>query len=502
MSLELRNEAQHLAVDLGWYVLPVKPHAKEPLTRNGVKDATNDERAILHYWERWPDANIGIATGAPGPTVLDVDDPQAAAFALAGLENAQTPESATARGRHLFYAGSESATVRLAYGELRGVGSYVVVPPSVHPSGKAYVWLVEPRSRALPPVPASLVSEATSTAGVGVVPERAGRVPHGERHDYLKDAAVRFVRGGITDVHRLADLLRADYEAHCELEPPARADEFRKLAEWASSTRMAHRERMRAEHAEREGTGAAVEVPSFDVPSANASDAEHRAFIARCAGLPANVEVAEVRRFGSRLVDGMEVRLSTGVVIDFARQADAVARGGWQRAVISATDGAAKPLVGLKEPQLIELLRSLCIVANTSRTLAEAETHAEMLREFLALCEPLIGFTLASSAARFELIETLRDRDRFDPFDRSSLATPVRIIDEHGGAEYLRGGELWDFYRHKGAGISTGGFPGRMAMAGLEHVAVNGREPMPLDPSRKRRVWKATLYRLAGDRDA
>src|SRR5215472_14081965 len=99
--------AQHLALDLGWPVLPVKPHGKLPLTPHGVKDATRDERAILHWPDRYgADFNIAVATGAPGPAVLDIDDPAAAAFMLAALEDAGTPESATARGRHLFYAGT------------------------------------------------------------------------------------------------------------------------------------------------------------------------------------------------------------------------------------------------------------------------------------------------------------------------------------------------------------------------------------------------------------
>jgi hypothetical protein len=485
----LAHEAQHLAVDLGWRVLPVKEHGKEPLTRNGVKDATCDERTILTWWSRWPEANVGVATGFPGPSVLDIDDPSKAAFTLATLENAQTPESATARGRHLFYAGTTTGTITLGYGELRSVGSYVVVPPSVHPSGKVYVWLVEPRGRLLPPVPVELIGDKQS-AGVGEA-ERVELVSHGERHSYLQDAAVRFLRGGITDVARLAQLLRAEYEANCEQTPPARADEFDSLAKWAAQTRIASRERNRIEHRE----GQETETPQLAPPPVAAPPSEHRAYIHRLAGLAADIEIGEVKRFGGRITDGMQITLSTGQVIEFARQSEVTMFGGWRRAVVGATDGTARP-PALKEPQLLALYGSLCRIARTERYITEAEQHTETLREFLRLCEPIHGLTLANAATRFELVSALRSRDPFDPFDRNTLTSPALVIDANDGARYLCGGELWDFYRFKGAGLGPREFPGRMVMTGLEYTPVNGREAMPLDPERKRRTAHRILYRV------
>jgi hypothetical protein len=47
---------------------------KHPRTPNGVKDATIDPGIIAARWEKWPDANIGLATGiASGLVVIDVD---------------------------------------------------------------------------------------------------------------------------------------------------------------------------------------------------------------------------------------------------------------------------------------------------------------------------------------------------------------------------------------------------------------------------------------------
>ena len=48
---------------------PCPSVGKHPRTRNGLKDATTNKEQIRKWWERWPDANIGIACGASGLAV-------------------------------------------------------------------------------------------------------------------------------------------------------------------------------------------------------------------------------------------------------------------------------------------------------------------------------------------------------------------------------------------------------------------------------------------------
>lgn len=56
----------------GWPVLPLR--GKVPRTTHGVKDATRDAAQIREWWTKWPDANIGLATGkVSGRLVLDID---------------------------------------------------------------------------------------------------------------------------------------------------------------------------------------------------------------------------------------------------------------------------------------------------------------------------------------------------------------------------------------------------------------------------------------------
>jgi Bifunctional DNA primase/polymerase, N-terminal len=50
--------------------------AKHPLLRHGVKEATTDPDRIGPWWRRWPQANLGLATGIIFDA-LDVDAPPA-----------------------------------------------------------------------------------------------------------------------------------------------------------------------------------------------------------------------------------------------------------------------------------------------------------------------------------------------------------------------------------------------------------------------------------------
>src|SRR5262245_28818448 len=58
----------------GLYIFPVTPNAKIPLTSHGCKDATTNISTVRAWWERWPNANIGMATGNDSQiVVLDYD---------------------------------------------------------------------------------------------------------------------------------------------------------------------------------------------------------------------------------------------------------------------------------------------------------------------------------------------------------------------------------------------------------------------------------------------
>lgn len=126
----------------GWPVFPCAPGSKVPAIAGsrGVLDATTDPSQIRAWWASMPTANIGIATGAPGPDVLDVDVkpdgdgwPALARIAAAGLTSlagdlTQTPGG----GLHAYFTGTAQRNGRIPgqHLDFRGTGGYVLAPPS------------------------------------------------------------------------------------------------------------------------------------------------------------------------------------------------------------------------------------------------------------------------------------------------------------------------------------------------------------------------------------
>lgn len=157
--MRLNHLAYALAyASMGWAVFPVhsitvegrctcsnrrcEHVAKHPMTPKGFHDATLDRESIEEWWKKWPQANIGIATGAKsGIVVLDIDDDSF-------LEEVpETVECFTGGGgRHLYFkcpTWHVKNTANVLPGlDSRGDGGYVVAPPSLHESGKRYEWEV------------------------------------------------------------------------------------------------------------------------------------------------------------------------------------------------------------------------------------------------------------------------------------------------------------------------------------------------------------------------
>jgi hypothetical protein len=134
---------------MGFAVFPSEPRGKTPLVKHGFKAATRDETQIRAWWSRWPDANIGIATGAASRLlVVDIDNLDgakrlgelAAQFGKLTL----TPRVNTGNGHHLHYrlpADSGRVPSSAENGlDIRADGGYVIAPPSVHASGRRYEW--------------------------------------------------------------------------------------------------------------------------------------------------------------------------------------------------------------------------------------------------------------------------------------------------------------------------------------------------------------------------
>lgn len=132
------------------------PRWDKELLPNGVKGASTDMEKIIQWWTKWPDANIGVATGAAsGFIVLDIDPPLGEE-SIEEIERAHGPlpdtiEAITGSGgRHILFK-QPSWYVKSSSGEIgkgldvRGDGGYIVVAPSLHKSGQRYEWEIEHR---------------------------------------------------------------------------------------------------------------------------------------------------------------------------------------------------------------------------------------------------------------------------------------------------------------------------------------------------------------------
>ena len=157
----------------GVAVFPCLPGQKEPATPRGCKDASKNPDMVRHWWGLEPRCNVAIATGAAsGIFVVDVDGVDAE-LELRRLEAAHgalptTVDVITARGRHLYFKVPDTpvrnSAGRIAPGiDVRGDGGYVLAPPSIHPSGRAYAWSVD-SANAIVPAPDWLLARIAGHA--------------------------------------------------------------------------------------------------------------------------------------------------------------------------------------------------------------------------------------------------------------------------------------------------------------------------------------------------
>ncbi len=220
------SAAQYVAHQ--WPVFPVKPRDKEPLTFNGFKDASADAERVAKWWTIWPDANVACVPAQTGHIVIDIDGPEGEAAARAlGLLSEPTLTVTTSRGRHLWFQhpGGHIGNAPLApHLDVRADDGYVLLPPSVHPSGAVYRWHGK-ITEALPlpdDVKAKLFNGHRPHAAAPI-PER---IPEGQRNDVLTSLAGSLRRRGASEAAIVAAL---EVEiGRCV--PPLDADELAAIA--------------------------------------------------------------------------------------------------------------------------------------------------------------------------------------------------------------------------------------------------------------------------------
>lgn len=218
----------------GYAVFPLQPNGKQPLTEHGFKDASRDAEVIRQWWNKWPEANVGIATGRiSGIVVLDVDRKHGVDGVVSAAELDLTPTlviKTPSGGFHLFYKAPAGVIVPRRIGvkpglDILGEGGYVVAAGS-WVNGAVYEIA---RNRPIAECPEILINLAgranTNRAEQPETP--AGKIGAGQRNQYLTSIGGKLRRIGFSTDELVAALLVIN-TTRCD--PPVSEAEVRRTA--------------------------------------------------------------------------------------------------------------------------------------------------------------------------------------------------------------------------------------------------------------------------------
>jgi hypothetical protein len=219
------------AVIYGWRVIPLHSAenggcscregsdcgspGKHPRVSGWTERASTDPEEIAGWWRRWPEANVGVVTGAAsGIVALDVDPEHGGAATLRRYGSLpETAQSLTGGGGWHYLFRHPDGEVPNSAGELgpgldiRGDGGFVVAPPSVHASGRMYRWIHPPGRQPLLDPP-RWVHELTSGSRRGAAPEVGEMIEQDARNVTLASLAGSMRRRGMAEEELLQEHLR------------------------------------------------------------------------------------------------------------------------------------------------------------------------------------------------------------------------------------------------------------------------------------------------------
>jgi hypothetical protein len=204
------------------------------------QQATHDRAKLREWANQYEGCNWAVACGlASGIFVVDVDGDEGAAAIRElcrehGEDWLETLTAVTHRGRHFYFEYPEGMAIRNSVGKLavgldiRSENGYVVIPPSMHPSGNQYKW--ENANASIAPAPQWLLQMVASTTPDG---EKKNRdqidvLRPGQRNDTLMRYAGALRRKGMPQGEIEIALLTANARRCC---PPLPEEELHAIAE-------------------------------------------------------------------------------------------------------------------------------------------------------------------------------------------------------------------------------------------------------------------------------
>lgn len=146
----------------GWSIIPMKMETKRPAVRWKQYQTSRATEDALRQWYSAGEHGIAVVFGEISENLVSRDFDTMDVYQQWAVDHpdlaATLPTVATSRGRHVYATVTDNhlsdfrycigkregnGAIRVEGGELRcGVGCYSVLPPSVHPSGHVYEWIV------------------------------------------------------------------------------------------------------------------------------------------------------------------------------------------------------------------------------------------------------------------------------------------------------------------------------------------------------------------------
>jgi hypothetical protein len=130
-------------ISMGMSVIPLAKDKKPLISWLEFQKRKASEDEVRAWFDKYPDANIGIVTGCISDlTVVDCDSDNATEYFRSNYQG-ETPVVKTPKGTHFYFKykeGVRNAARILPDTDIRSEGGYVVAPPSSNGTGLQYVW--------------------------------------------------------------------------------------------------------------------------------------------------------------------------------------------------------------------------------------------------------------------------------------------------------------------------------------------------------------------------
>jgi len=197
-------------------IIPVSKTKKPIIKWEEFQKRIATEEEIKQWWDKSPDANIGIVTGIiSGIAVVDIDTEEGKEAIQKYIPDSLViPTVKTPRGgQHLYFkcldAKLNNNSRVIAGCDLRANGGYVVAPPSINGEGNAYTWIVPLKNgtSTLPEKYISYINSFSLNRNV-ITPITNDNIPLqmltlGTRDNDLYHIAICMARGGAKQIETL-----------------------------------------------------------------------------------------------------------------------------------------------------------------------------------------------------------------------------------------------------------------------------------------------------------